>query len=145
MFNTRRRAPAWFRLVGIVLLLWGLMGVAAWAQQLRLGADAMGPASAYDRTLYASLPRWYNAVYGAAVLGGLTGSVALLARSRMAQSLFLLSLLAVLVQFGWLFAATDIVAAKGARTVVPFPLVIAAVAVFEVWFANRSAERGWIA
>jgi hypothetical protein len=139
------RAPAWFRIVAVLLLLWGAAGVFACVQQVRLGAEAMGPATAYDRALYASLPGWYNAVYAVATGAGVAGAAALLARSRHARALFALSLAAVVVQFGYLFAATDIVPAKGAATVLPFPLVIAAVAAAELWLATRAIRRGWIA
>lgn len=140
----RQRPPAWFRVVGIVLLLWGLMGVYACVQQFRLGADAMGPASDYDRALYRDLPVWYNFVYALAVGGGFLGAVALLARSAAARPLFALSLIAAVVQFGWLFATSDIVAVKGAGTVLPFPIFIVAVAAGQLWFAGYARRRGWI-
>lgn len=66
------------------MLLWGLASCYARVQQLRLGAEAMAPASGYDRALYASLPIGYNAVYAVAVGCGLFAAVALLARSVLA-------------------------------------------------------------
>ncbi len=143
MDDRSSRVPTWFRIVSVVLLLWAIAGCYACAQQFRLGADAMGPASSYDRALYASLPVWYNAVYAVAVGCGLLGAVALLARSVLAIPLTTLSLIGVLLQFGWLFATGDIVAAKGASTAV-FPLVIVAVAGLSVLLARHARSRGWI-
>jgi hypothetical protein len=140
----RGAVPAWYWVLAALLTLWGLMGVYACYLQVTIGADAMGEASGYDRALYNSLPDWYNWVYGIAVGAGFLGGVALLARSRLAQTLFLASLIAVLIQFGWLFATTDIVAAKGAAATVPFPLFITAVAAFSVWFAGFASTRGWV-
>jgi hypothetical protein len=136
--------PRWFRIVAVLLVLWGAMGVWACLQQVRLGADAMGPASAYDRRLYASLPFWYDAVYAVATGAGLLGALALVRGSRLARPLFALSLAAVLVQFGYLFATTDIVAAKGAGTVLPFPAFIAGVATLQLWLAQLGTRRGWL-
>ncbi|WP_326523925.1 hypothetical protein [Sphingomonas sp.] len=145
MIGSIRQAPrTWFWVVAIVLLLWGAMGCYACFQQFRLGAEAMGPASDYDRALYASLPAWYNWIYAVAVGAGFLGSVALLLRSGAARTLYLISLIAVLIQFGWLFATSDIVAAKGAGVVLPFPIFIACVAVFQIWFAGMASRRGWI-
>lgn len=144
MAYVRRAAPAWFPVVAVVLTVWGMLGVYACVQQFRLGADAMGPASAYDRTLYAALPIWYNAIYAVAVGTGFAGGVALLVRSGIARPLFVVSLVAVIVQFGWLFATTDIVAHKGAAMVLPFPILIAAVAAFGAWLAKKGIRRGWI-
>lgn len=140
---TRQPVPAWFRIVGVALIAWGVMGGYACVQQLRLGAEAMGPATEYDRALIASLPVWYNAVYIVAVGCGLFGAVALLARSVLSIPLFAISLIAVIVMFGWMFAATDILAVKGAGTLV-FPLVIAAIAVFQLWLGRHARARGWI-
>ena len=139
----RTRAPGWFTAVAILLLLWGLAGCGAFWTHLRF-ADRLATAPAADRQLYESLPAWLNYVYGLAVAGGLFGSIALLARSRQAVPLYALSLVAVVVQFGWTFAMTDILALKGAAATVPFPLFIAAVAVFQLWLARRAAARGWI-
>jgi hypothetical protein len=144
MDHRSTRPPTWFRLVSVALLLWALAGCYACVQQFRLGADAMGPASDYDRSLYASLPVWYNAVYAVAVGCGLLGAVALLAGSVLAVPLTALSLIGVVIQFGWLFATSDIVAVKGAWTTI-FPLVIVAIAALSVWLSRTSRARGWIA
>lgn len=140
----RMRAPLWFWIVAVLLLLWNLSGVFACIQQWRLGAEAMGPATDYDRTLYASLPGWYNPCYAVATGSGLIASVALLARRRGAEMLYVVSLVAVVIMFGWLFVTTDIIAVKGVGTVVPFPVLIAAVAGFGIWFALYGRRRGWI-
>lgn len=144
MDHPPRRSPTWFNVVSVVLLLWALAGCYACVQQFRLGADAVGPASDYDRALYASLPVWYNAVYAVAVGCGLLDAIALLARSVLAVPLTTLSLIGVVIQFGWLFATSDIAAVKGVSTAI-FPLVIVVVAALSVWLARHARARGWIA
>jgi hypothetical protein len=142
--TSRQAVPAWYWIVAVLLTLWGAMGCYACFEQIRLGADAMGPASDYDRALHASLPGWYDYVYATAVGAGFLGGVALLVRSRTARTLFILSTIAVIVQFGYLFATTDIVATKGAGAVLQFPVFILAVALASVWFAGLARRRGWI-
>lgn len=137
------KRPIWFVAVALLLLAWEAMGVFACIQQFRLGADAMGPASQYDRDLFARLPIWYNAIYAVAVGTGLLGGIALLFGTVLAIPLFAISLIAVVIQFGWLFATTDIIAAKGAW-VTYFPLVIVAIGVFSLWLARFARARRWI-
>ncbi|WP_445193082.1 hypothetical protein ACT009_04010 [Sphingomonas sp. Tas61C01] len=144
MATTSRQTPLWFRIAAVVLLIWSVVGCYACLQQFRLGADAMGPASDYDRALYASLPVWYNAIYAVAVGTGLLGAVALLTRSVLAVPLYAISLVAVVVQFGWLFATTDIVAVRGAAQVVPFPILIVAIGAGALWLSRHARRRGWI-
>lgn len=138
-----RTRPRWLTIVALVLIAWGLMGVFACIQQIRLGAEAMGPATNYDRALFASLPAWYNGVYALATGAGLAGAIALLLGRRVALPLFVIALVAVLIQFGWLFATSDIVAAKGVETVY-FPLFILAVTAGELWLARHAVHRGWL-
>jgi len=142
---TRVKAPAWFRIVSILLVLWEAMGCFACVMQFRLGAAAMGPVDAWSAAYYAALPGWYNPVYAVATFGGLLGGLALILRDRRALWLFRVSLAAVIVMFGYAFAATDLIAHKGLAQVVPFPLFIAAVGVFSIWLAGHAARRGWIA
>ena len=92
---------------------------------------------------------WYGATRLAdrwgwdSLSGGLLGAVALLSRSVLAIPLTTLSLVGVVLQFGWLFATSDIVAVKGAWTAI-FPLVIVAIAAASVWLARHARRRGWI-
>ena len=55
-----------------------------------------------------------------------------------------MSLVAVVVQFGWLFATTDMIAQRGFAATAGFPIFIVAIAVFQIWFAGHAIRRTWI-
>lgn len=137
------RPPVWFWIVAVLLLLWELIGCYFCLQQFRLGADAMPGATDYDRALNASLPVWYNWIYALGVGSGALGGLALLTKKAVAKPLYVVSLVAVLIQFGYLFATTDIIAAKGVW-VTYFPAFIAVVGLFAIWVADRTIKRGWL-
>lgn len=139
----KQRPPGIFWTVSLLIVGWSAIGCWMCAMQIMWGADAMPEATDYDRALYAAIPVWYNAVYAVAVGASLLGGIALLARSRIARPLFIVSLIAIVIQFGYLFLTTDLIAVKGAWTAI-FPLFIAAVAVAEIWFAGYAMRRGWI-
>lgn len=141
--NFTVKPPAWFWIVAVLLLLWELMGVYACVQQFRLGADAMGPATEYDRKLFAAMPVWYNWVYAVAVGTGALGAISMLARKALAKPLYIVSTIAIVVQFGWLFVSTDIIAAKGVW-VTYFPAFILALSLFAVWLSDKGIRRGWL-
>ena len=140
---TTRTPPVWFWVIPVILLLWNLFGAYVCIQQFRLGAAAMGPPTEYDVALFASLPAWYNWVFAVAEIGGVGGALALLMQRGLARPLFVVSLIGVIVQFGFLFATTDIIAHKGAW-VTYFPAFIAAMGVFQIWFAGSAQYRGWL-
>ena len=145
MANGALKPRAYYYVVAVLLTVWDAIGCYFCYMQFKLGADAMGPATAYDRALFAALPGWYNYCYALAVGGATLGGIALLARSALAKPILIVSLIAIIVQFGYLFATTDIIAHKGFATVVPFPVFIVAVAVFALWFAGFAKRKGWIA
>ncbi len=136
--------PAWFRLCAILLVLWGVAGVYAFYLQTTMSREALAQLGDDDRRFLLALPGWFAWVYGIATWGGLLGSVALVLRRRIARAFYALSLLAVAVQFGWVFAATDLIAVKGAGASVPFPLLIFAIALGQVLLARHGIARGWL-
>ncbi|KQN92874.1 hypothetical protein ASE95_09600 [Sphingomonas sp. Leaf231] len=137
------RGPWWYRIVTGVLLLWGALGVWACVSQLTQGAAAMGAASDYDRALFDGLPWWYRLDYAIATGTMLLGAIALMLRSRHAVPLLTVSLVAVMIQFGWMFAMTDIIAVKG-PFVLYFPLLILAIGALALQLAHLARRRGWI-
>jgi hypothetical protein len=139
---SRTRPPLWFWIVVALLILWGLSGLVGFYMGVSEAARAQ--MSAYDRSLYENAPGWYLPVYGVAVWAGLIGSALLAFRRLVARLFYIASLVAVLVMFGYTFAATDLIAVKGVATAVTFPIVIALIGAFEIWLAGHSERRGWI-
>ncbi len=135
------RAPLWYRLLVGVLLPWAVLSAYACVTQLIAGAGAA--ADPADRALLAALPGWYWLDYAVASLGLLVGAVALLLRRRLAVPALTVSLVAALIQFGWLFATTDLLARRGAGTLF-FPLLILLVGAIALQLAHLAARRGWI-
>lgn len=145
MAYIRQKPTATFWVVAILLTLWNAFGCYVCYLQITRGADAMASATDYDRQLFAALPAWYFWVYAVAVGAGLLGSLALLGRSAAARWLYVLSLIAIVVMFGYVFLQTDVIAVKGAGEAMGFPIIIALIAIFSIWFAGYSRRRGWVA
>jgi hypothetical protein len=141
----RQKPPSWFWALAVVLLLWGLGGCFALYLHVTLGAAMTPTPDAWERAYDAALPVWFTPVYFVSIFGGVFGAVALLMRSKLAHPFFIASLAGVIVQFGYVFLGTDLIAHKGAAATVPFPLFVAAVAAFQIWFAVYAKRRGWIA
>ena len=137
-----RQGPLWFRMTTGVLVLWGIVGCFMCLQQLRLGADSLGQASAYDRALYAALPKWFDPLFAVAVLTGLVGAVLLFMRRARARPFLIVSLVATTAQFAWLFASTDIIAHNGASETLGLPAVIIGIAGFTLWLVGHARSKG---
>ena len=141
----RTKPPLWFWVVAIVLLLWAIAGVVGFHIDLAMTATARAKLDPYDRQFYVIRPRWFVPVYGVAVWTGLVGSFLLLARRDLARPLYVVSLAAALIMFGWMFAATDVIAHKGMLAAVGLPIFIWVICVFEIWLVGHAHRRGWVA
>lgn len=140
----RKQPPAWFWAIGGVLLIWAAAGLFAFYAHVSIDTKALAAMTEYDRTYYQSLPGWFDAVFALATVPALAGSMALLLRSRHARLLYILSLVGIIIQFGYVFGSTDMIAVKGVATAVSFPALIFLLGVFQVWFATIAIGRGWL-
>ncbi|GGA59453.1 hypothetical protein GCM10011395_32170 [Sphingomonas psychrolutea] len=140
----RLKPPIWFWLVTIVILAWGAMGIFAFYADRTMDAAAVARMSDYDRNFRVNQPAWEIWAYAVAVWTGFIGAIALLVRSRHAHPVFVVSLVAVVALFGWIFVATDMIAVKGPLVATGFPIFIAVAAVAQIWFADYARKREWI-
>jgi len=137
------KPPSWYYVVAGLATLWALLGCFAYLSQVSMGPDAMAQLPAAQREIWAMTPAWVTGAYAVAVWVGLAGAIALLLRRNFARIAYIVSLVAIVVQFGWTFAATPILTTMGA-TAALFPLFIAAMGAVLVWFAGHAAARGWL-
>ena len=144
MENAERKRPTWFVAVTIVLLLWALAGVASFGAHVFVGEQMAAQQGTWDLDYYHALPAWFAWDYALSTLAALAGAIALWLRSRHAMMLYILSLVGVVVQFGYVFVGTDLLAHKGAAVTVPFPLFIALMGCVQIVVARIALRRGWV-
>ncbi|WP_019051423.1 hypothetical protein [Sphingobium xenophagum] len=128
--------PRYFIVIAIVLLLWNLMGLAAFAMQYTADLTELAKSDPVTAQAFAAMPAWVWIAYAIAVGAGTLGAILLLMKKATAASLFLLSLIAVVVQFGYTFLGTDLLAVKG-PSVIAFPAFIVVMAVVQLLYARH--------
>lgn len=138
------KPPTWYWVVAVLAVLWECMGCMAYLSQVTMSPADMAALPPLQRDAWLAMPSWLYAVYAIAVWIGLAGGVALLLRRRIARSLFVISLIAIVVQFGWTFTQTPILKAMGFAAAAGFPLMIALIGVVLVWFSGLAINRGWL-
>jgi hypothetical protein len=137
------KPPTWFYIVAAILVLWECIGCYAYISQVSMTAADMARLPVAEQEVWKIMPAWITSAYALAVWVGLAGGIALLLRRRISRTLFIVSLIAVVVQFGWTFAATPILTTVGATAAI-FPLFIIAVGVMAIWFSAKAAANGWL-
>lgn len=127
----------------ILALLWAAAGCYAYVTQVSMGEAELAAMPDAQRELFLAMPVWVTAAYALAVWLGLAGAVGLLLKRRWAVPLYVASLVAVLVQFGWTFLANDVLGSMGPAAL-GLPVTIIALGVALVWYSRRAAAKGWL-
>ena len=130
-----------FWIVSALLLIWALIGDAAYLAQVTADLDRLAQTDPDMAETFRTMPQWVWGSYAIAVWMGTAGAIALLLRRKWAVPLYAVSLVAVLLQFGWSLLATSLIEQKGASVII-LPLVVIAVAAFSLWWAARHSRRG---
>ena len=133
-----------FWLIGVFALVWNLIGVAFWYLQTNMSAERLALMSEGDRQIYDATPGWLNIAFAVAVFGGVLGALGLLLKKRWAGTMFLLSLIALLVQLIGAYVVTPAWAAYGPVGLI-MPAVLLLIALFLLWYANKAQARHWLA
>lgn len=136
--------PKWYWGVAGFALLWMAFGCFNYVVLMSMSAADIAKLPPAQQDIVNSAPVWVNALYAIAVWSGLGGAIGLVLRRAWARLLFLVSLVAVILQFGWIFTSSDQLAVEG-PSAAAFPLVILLFGIFFVWFAGYAQKRGWIA
>ncbi len=135
--------PHWsFWLIGIVALIWNLMGSLNFVMQLDADGVASYPES--HRAIIVGRPAWATGGFAVAVFGGALGCVLLLLRKPSAQYLFLASLVGVIVTMIHTLRVAGTAADFTPFEVVLTMLMPVAVAIFLVWYSTFAERRSWI-
>jgi len=129
--------------VGIVALLWNLLGCAAYLADVMLTPEALAQMTAAQQSMYAARPSWAVAATAVAVWFGAAGSLGLVLFKRWATPLLIASLAALIVQDVWLFLLSGVAQVNAMAAVLQACVLL--IAVYLVWLGRKATALGWIA
>lgn len=135
--------PALFWPIAILAVLWNLAGVYSFYSNLAATPEIVASWPEQQQRVFTAMPRWLFVPFAVATIGGLTGSLGLLWRSRWAVPVLAVSLLAVIVQFVCTYLLTPVWELSGMRGAL-FPLFVVLVGAFLWGYARHCAARGWL-
>ncbi|MBP6434039.1 MAG: sugar transporter [Sphingorhabdus sp.] len=137
------KAPRWLPVAGIASLLWNLMGAWSFVTNWQMSKNGYAGLPDVQRELWSSMPTWTWVAFAVAVACGTAAAIALLLRKAIVALLFLVSLIAIIVQFSWPILMTDAYAKMGAE-LVTFPAILVMVGALQWYFARIWRGRGWL-
>jgi len=149
------KPPIWFWIVGVVMLLWNLLGLFVFAVMVMMVTGSIDVASEQalaglsedqqsnriaTKAVIDATPTWVNVAFGVAVVCGVLGSIALLMRRKLAVWLLILSLLGVLTQNAYVYLLSDSIEVMGVG--LSPAVIMSAIAI--VPFAIFCSRRSWL-
>jgi hypothetical protein len=138
------KPPAWYWICAVAGLLWNLLGLVAFLMQAFWSESALASMSDAEQQFYLNYPHWALTAFGLAVAGGVLGCVFLLLRKLMARFWLVVSLLAVLVQYGYNTYMVLTPQYAELRNWVMTAAVIL-IAALLIRFAVTARKHGWLA
>jgi len=139
--TTKPKAAYW--IIAVIAFIWNIMGVMAYLNQAYMTNEAKQLLPEAERALYDNVPAWATAAFALAVFGGLLGSLSLLLRKKIANLLFTISLIGIIVQMGYNFLISNSMEVYGPGSMV-MPIMIIAIGIFLFMYSKNANTKGWL-
>ncbi|HET7201766.1 MAG TPA: hypothetical protein VFI92_00210 [Steroidobacteraceae bacterium] len=131
--------------VGIVALLWNAMGAFDYLMTQTKNADYMANFTPEQLEYFYGFPAWMVAAWALAVWGGVLGAVLLLMRKRLAEHVFLVSFLAMVLTTFYSYVLSNGMELFGGAGSHVFSALIFVVALGLYLYARHLRKRGVLA
>ena len=143
MTASTNKPPIWFWIASIIALIWNAMGIYQYLQQAYNTESFRALYTPEQLVLADSSPAWAKAAFAIAVFGSVLACILLLLRKKLAKTVFLVALIAIVVQMthGLLIAKSYEVSSTLQTSMA---IVVPIVGLLLYMFAKRSVEKGWI-
>ena len=125
-----------FWIIGVLALLWNIMGVSAYLFQVFATEEmiaALPPEQQAEMMI--EHPAWLTALFALAVFGGFLGCLFFLARKKFAYYLFILSGVCATIQQVYILMDLEL-------KMYVMPIMIIIVCVFLIWFSKKCEDDG---
>ena len=143
MTNSTDKPPVWFWIIGVLGLIWNAMGVNQYLQQAYNTESFRALYTPEQLSLMDATPAWATAAFAFAVFGSVLASVLLLLRKKLATTIFLIALVAIVVQMTYgLIISKSYEVTDGFQT--SMAIIVPIVGLLLYLFAKKSTEKGWI-
>lgn len=142
MSKSTNKPTTSFWIISVIALIWNILGVVAYLGQAYMTDEMIATLPKAEQLYYANIPPWVTAAFATAVFGGLLGCIALLIKKKMAYFLFILSLIALLIQASYNFIIQENMPVETTQMI--WSLVIILVGIFLVYFSSKSIKAGMI-
>ena len=132
-----------FWIISVAALVWNGLGVMQYLGMAYMTDEVKAALPEAERALYDNIPSWVTAAFAIAVFGGLIGSAFLLMRKKLAGPMFLISLIAIIVQMSYNLFMSRAAEIYGPGSVI-MPIMVIVIGVFLLMYSKKTIAKGWL-
>jgi len=136
--ETTNTPPKSFLIIGILSLLWNLIGVLFYLISAYMPDEVFQALPEIQQDFILSTPAWATAAFAIAVFGGTLGSIGLLIKKKWAVLLFVLSLLGILSNYIYSYAMSTGYEVAGGATGMIMPVLVTVIGIFLVYYSRKA-------
>ena len=133
--NINKQSKA-FWIIGILALLWNIMGVIAYLFQAFATEEMIANMPPEQQAeMMIEHPAWLTALFALAVFSGFLGCVFFLAKKKIAYYFFILSGICATIQQVYIIMDIEL-------NMIIMPIMIIVICFFLIWFSRKCADDG---
>ena len=141
MTESKIKPTSSFWIIGIIALIWNLMGVFAYLQQAYMTVEDVTALPLDEQALYDNIPAWVTAAFALAVFGGALGCILLLLRKKLATFVFIISFISILAQMTYNLLMSKAIEVYGPEGMI-MPIMVIVIGAFLVWYSKKMQSNG---
>lgn len=141
MTASTKKPTTSFWIIGIIALVWNLMGVFAYLQEAYMTAEDLAALPPDQQAFYENAPAWVTGAFALAVFGGALGCLLLLLRKKLATFVLIISFIGILAQMSYNFFISKSMEVYGPGEMI-MPVMVIVVGVFLVWYSKKMQTQG---
>lgn len=143
MSESTKKPGIAFLIIGIVALVWNIMGVMAYLDQAYMTEEELLAKSVAEQALYTNIPAWVTGAFAIAVFGGAMASILLLLRKKLATFVFILSFAGIVTQMTYNFFMSNAAEVYGPGGMI-MPVMVLIIGAFLIWYSKKMEQQGVI-
>jgi magnesium-transporting ATPase (P-type) len=141
--TTSHKPNVLFWVIGIIGLIWNAMGVFQFFAENFMKETLYEGYTEEQIALMDNMPAWISVIFAIAVFSGFLGCVLLVMRKNTAVALFLISLVAVIIQMSYWLFFTNAKKVMG-DGVEYMPITVIVVAAILYFYSKHALKKGWL-
>ncbi|MEP1488300.1 MAG: hypothetical protein ABJK28_07720 [Algibacter sp.] len=135
--STTNKPPIWYWIISVIALIWNGLGVDGYLGQAYNTARYQSSFSAEDLEIASNMPAWTMGAFAIAVFAGVIGAIGLLVRKKWATPFWIISLIAVVLQMGYVLV-------NGYVSHMVMTIMIIVFAILFLWFSRYAQAKRWV-